>query len=87
MKATVSGVVGDLKFRISESSGQNWCFPDFVKLAVSVQLRQLTGQSQENTNFGCSLLKGVSMEFNKSSKHQHINVMFLISFQRWIPYF
>ena len=41
MKATVSGVVEDLKFKISEGS----------------ELRQLTGQSQENTNFGRSLLK------------------------------
>ena len=57
MKATVSGVVEDLKFKISEGSDQNWCFPDSAQLAVSAKLRQLTGQSQENTNFGCSLLK------------------------------
>ena len=55
MKATVSGVVEDLKFKISEGSDPNWCFP--AQLAVSVYLRQLTGQSQENTNFGRSLLK------------------------------
>ena len=57
VKATVYGVVEDLKFKISEGSDQNWCFPDSAQLAVSVQLRQLTGQSQENTNFGRSLLK------------------------------
>ena len=57
MKAAVSGVVEDLKFKISEGSDQNWCFPDSAQLAVSAKLRQLTGQSQENTNFGRSLLK------------------------------
>ena len=57
MKATVSGVVEDLKFKISEGSDQNWCFPDCAQLAVSAKLRQLTGQGQENTNFGRSLLK------------------------------
>ena len=55
MKATVSGVVEDLKFKISEGSDQNWCFPD--QLAVSAKLGQLTGQSQENTNLGLNLLK------------------------------
>ena len=57
MKATVSGVVEDLKFKISEGSDQNWCFPDCAQLAVSAKLRQLIGQCQENTNFGPSLLK------------------------------
>ena len=57
MKATVSGVVEDLKFKISLGLDQNWCFPDSAQLAVSAKLRQLTGQSQENTNFGRSLLK------------------------------
>ena len=57
MKATVSGVVEDLKFTISEGYDQNWCFPDTAQLAVSAKLRQPTGQSQENTNFGRSLLK------------------------------
>ena len=57
MKATVSGIVEDLKFRISEGLDQNWCFPDSAQLAVSAELRQLTGQSQENNNFGRSLLK------------------------------
>ena len=57
MKATVSGVVEDLKFKISEGSDPNWCFPDSAQLAVSAKLRQLTGQSQENTKFGRSLLK------------------------------
>ena len=30
VKATVSGVVEDLKFKISEGSDPNWCFPDSV---------------------------------------------------------
>ena len=42
--ATVFGVVEDLKFKISECSDQNWCFPDSAQLAVSAKLRQLTGQ-------------------------------------------
>ena len=57
MKATVFGVVEDLKSKISEGSDQNWCFPDCAQLAVSAKLRQLTGKGQENTNFGRSLLK------------------------------
>ena len=57
MKAIVSGVVKDLKFKISEGSDPNWCFPDSAQLAVSVYLRQLTGHSQENTNFSPNLLK------------------------------
>ena len=57
MKATVFGVVEDLKVKISESSDQNWCFPESTQLAVSAKLRQLSGQSQENTNFGRSFLK------------------------------
>ena len=57
MKAAVSGVVEDLKFKISEGSDPNWCFPDSAQLAVSAKMRQLTGQSQENTNFGPNLLK------------------------------
>ena len=57
MKATVFGVVEDLKFKISEGSDQNWCFPDSAQLAVSAKLRQLTGQGQENTNLGPNLLK------------------------------
>ena len=52
MKSTVSWVFKDLKFKISEGYDQNWCFPDSAQLAVSAKLRQLTGQSQENTNFG-----------------------------------
>ena len=36
VKATVSGVVEDFKFKISEGSDQNWCFPDSAQLAVSV---------------------------------------------------
>ena len=57
VKSTVSWVFEDLKFKISEGYDQNWCFPDSAQLAVSAKLRQLTGQSQENTNFGRSLLK------------------------------
>ena len=53
----VSLVYEDLKFKISEDYDQKWCFPDSAQLAVSAKLRQLTGQSQENTNFGRSLLK------------------------------
>ena len=55
--ATVSVVVEDLKFKISEGSDQNWCFPDPAQIAVSAKLRQLNGQGQENTNFGPNLLK------------------------------
>ena len=33
MKDTVSGVVEDLKFKISEGSDPNWCFPDSAQLA------------------------------------------------------
>ena len=55
--ATLSGVVEDLKFKISKGLDQNWCFPDRAQLAVSFKLRQLSGQSQENTNLGLSLLK------------------------------
>ena len=36
VKATVSGVVEDLKFKISEGLDPNWCFPDSAQLAVSV---------------------------------------------------
>ena len=57
MKATVSGVVEDLNFKISEGLDQNWCFPESAQLAVSAKLRQLTGQTQENTNFGRGFLK------------------------------
>ena len=55
--STVSWVFEDLKFKISEGYDQNWCFPESVQLAVSAKLRQLTGQSQENTNLGPNLLK------------------------------
>ena len=47
MKATVSGVVEDIKFKISEGSDQNWCFSDSAQLAVSAK----------QNNFGRSLLK------------------------------
>ena len=57
VKARGSWVFEDLKFKISESYAQNWCFPDLAQLAVSAKLRQLTGQGQENTNFVRSFLK------------------------------
>ena len=38
MKATVSGVFEDLKFKISEGSDQNWSCPDSALLAVSSNL-------------------------------------------------
>ena len=60
VKATVSGVVEDLKFKISEGSDKNWS----AKLRQltgqsqeNTNLRQLTGQCQENTNLGPNLLK------------------------------
>ena len=56
-KATVSGAVEDLKFKILEGWDQNWCFPDCAQLAVSANPRQLPRQSQKNTNFGRSLLE------------------------------
>ena len=57
VRSTVSWVYEDLKFKISEDYDQNWCFPDSAQLAVSAKLRQLNGQSQENTNLGPNLLK------------------------------
>ncbi len=47
MKATVSGVVEDRKFKISEGSDKNWCFPESAQLAVSAKLRQLTHTVQK----------------------------------------
>ena len=57
VKSTVPCVFEDPKSKISEGYDQNWCFPDSAQLAVSAKLRQLTGQSQEITNFGPNLLK------------------------------
>ena len=57
VKSTISWVFEDLKFKVSEGYDQNWCFPNSAQLAVSANLRQLTGQIQENTNFGPNLLK------------------------------
>ena len=57
LKSTVFWVFDDLKFKISEDYDQNWCFRDSAQLAVSAKLRQLNGQSQENTNLGPNLLK------------------------------
>ena len=36
VKATVSGVVEDLKFKTPEGYDQNWFFPDSAQIAVSV---------------------------------------------------
>ena len=55
MRSTVSGVLEDLTFKISEGSDQNWCFPGSALLAVSAKLRQPTGQIQENTKFESEL--------------------------------
>ena len=52
-----NSVFEDLKFKISEGYDQNWCFPESAQLAVSAKLRQLAGQTQDNFNFGPSLLK------------------------------
>ena len=57
MKATVSYRLRDLKFKISEGSDQNRSCPESAKMAVSAKLRQLAGQTQDNFNFGLSLLK------------------------------
>ena len=57
VRSIVSWVFEDLKFEISEGYDHNWCFTDSAQLAVSAKLRQQTGQSQENTNFGPNLLK------------------------------
>ena len=57
MKATVSGVLEDLMFKIPEGSDQNCSCPESALLAVSAKLRQLAGQTQDNFNFGPSLLK------------------------------
>ena len=54
MKATGSGVLEDLTFKISEGSDQNLCCPES---AVSAKLKQPTGQTQDNFNFGPSLPK------------------------------
>ena len=57
MKATVSGVLEDLMFKILEGSDQNLSCPDSALFGVSAKLRQPTGQTQDNFNFGPSLLK------------------------------
>ena len=49
LKATVSGLFEDLKLKISEGSDK--------LLAVSAELRQPPGQSQDNFIFGPSFLK------------------------------
>ena len=57
MKAAVSGVLEVLTFKISEGSDQNCSCPESAQLAVSAKLRQPPGQTQDNFNFGPSLLK------------------------------
>ena len=57
MKAIVSYRLQDLKFKISEGSDQNRSCPESAQMAVSAKLRQLAGQTQDNFNFGQSLLK------------------------------
>ena len=37
VKSTVSWVLEDLKFKISDGYDQNWCFPDSAQLAVSAK--------------------------------------------------
>ena len=54
VKATVSEVFEDLKFKISEGSDQNLSCPES---AVSAKLRQPIGQTQDNSSFDPSLLK------------------------------
>ena len=51
LKATGSGVLEDLTFKISAGSDQNWCFSGSALLAVSAKLRQLTGQTKTNHQF------------------------------------
>ena len=57
VKAIVSGVLENLKFKISEVLDQNLSCPDFALMAVSAKLRQPTGQTQDNFNFGPRLRK------------------------------
>ena len=57
MKATVSGVLEDHAFKISEGSDQNRSCPKSALLAVLAKLRQPSGQTQDNFNFGPSPLK------------------------------
>ena len=51
VKATVSGIFEDLKFKISEGSDQNWSYPGSVLLAVSAKRRQPTGQDNKTTRW------------------------------------
>ena len=48
VKSTVSWVFEDIKFKISEGSDQNWCFPDSAQLAVSAKL---SSNTQETVDF------------------------------------
>ena len=57
VKSTVFWVFEDLKSKVSECYDQNWWFPASAQLAVSAKLRQLTGQSQKNTNLGPNIMK------------------------------
>ena len=56
-KTTVSGVLEDLAFKISEGLDLNLSCPESAQLTISAKLRQPTGQTQDNFNFGPSLLK------------------------------
>ena len=43
VKASVSGVIEDLKFKISEGSHQNWSFPDSAQLAPGASVAFQSG--------------------------------------------
>ena len=45
LKAKVSGVFEDLKFKISEGSDENWSFPDSALLAVSALMSSNTPET------------------------------------------
>ena len=59
MKSTVSRVFEDLKFKISESSDQNWCFPGSAQLAVSVHLDTKLGETPNIYIYQDSMLLGI----------------------------
>ena len=58
VKATLSGVFEDLKFKISEGSDQNWSCPESALLAVSVRAEsgqlQFWSKSSESLNLRSS---------------------------------
>ena len=55
VKSTVFGYLRTSSLKFQKATTQIGVF--LTQLAVSAKLRQLPGQSQENTNFGRSLLK------------------------------